>query len=145
MAEWPNVPDSKSGVPQGTVGSNPTLSAKELIYRIGGTVALPVLTEDRGMNRATILTLLSEHRDAIATRFGAKHLALFGSAARDEMRADSDVDVRVDFDGPASFDAYFNLKDYLETLLSRPVDLVTDKGLKPRARQHVERNLIRVS
>ena len=29
MAEWPNVPDSKSGVPQGTVGSNPTLSAKK--------------------------------------------------------------------------------------------------------------------
>ena len=29
MAEWPNVPDSKSGVPQGTVGSNPTLSAKD--------------------------------------------------------------------------------------------------------------------
>ena len=27
MAEWSNVPDSKSGVPQGTVGSNPTLSA----------------------------------------------------------------------------------------------------------------------
>ena len=27
VAEWPNVPDSKSGVPQGTVGSNPTLSA----------------------------------------------------------------------------------------------------------------------
>ena len=30
MAEWPNVPDSKSGVPQGTVGSNPTLSAKTI-------------------------------------------------------------------------------------------------------------------
>ena len=29
VAEWPNVPDSKSGVPQGTVGSNPTLSAKD--------------------------------------------------------------------------------------------------------------------
>gem|GEM_PF-2592723 len=29
MAEWPNVPDSKSGVPQGTVGSNPTLSAND--------------------------------------------------------------------------------------------------------------------
>jgi hypothetical protein len=28
VAEWSNVPDSKSGVPQGTVGSNPTLSAK---------------------------------------------------------------------------------------------------------------------
>jgi hypothetical protein len=29
VAEWPNVPDSKSGVPQGTVGSNPTLSASD--------------------------------------------------------------------------------------------------------------------
>ena len=29
VAEWSNVPDSKSGVPQGTVGSNPTLSAKQ--------------------------------------------------------------------------------------------------------------------
>lgn len=61
------------------------------------------------------------------------------------MGPGSDVDLLVDFDGPASFDAYFNLKDYLETLLSRPVDLVTNKGIKPRARQHVERDLIRVS
>jgi len=30
VAEWSNVPDSKSGVPQGTVGSNPTLSARML-------------------------------------------------------------------------------------------------------------------
>lgn len=81
----------------------------------------------------------------IFARFGARHLALFGSAARDEMGPGSDVDLLVDFDGPASFDAYFNLKDYLETLLSRPVDLVTNKGIKPRARQHVERDLIRVS
>ena len=81
----------------------------------------------------------------IFARFGARHLALFGSAARDEMGPGSDVDLLVDFDGPASFDAYFNLKDYLETLLSRPVDVVTNKGIKPRARQHVERDLIRVS
>jgi hypothetical protein len=32
VAEWPNVPDSKSGVPQGTVGSNPTLSASYDFY-----------------------------------------------------------------------------------------------------------------
>ena len=97
------------------------------------------------MNRASILALLREHRDEITTRFGATHLALFGSAARDEMRPDSDVDLLVDFDGPASFDGYFSLKDYLETLLSRPVDLVTNKGLKPRARKCVERDLIRVA
>ena len=91
------------------------------------------------------LARLQPHRDIISTRFGAKHLALFGSAARDELRADSDVDVLVDFDGPATFDGYFDLEDYLEGLLCRPVDLVTRKGLKPRARQHVERDLIRVT
>ena len=97
------------------------------------------------MDRASILALLQAHRGEIATRFGARHLALFGSAARDEMRPDSDVDVLVDFGGPATFDGYFDLKDYLEELLCRPVDLVTSRGLKPRARQHVERDLVRVS
>ena len=97
------------------------------------------------MNRASILALLDERRDVIKTRFGARHLALFGSAARDELRAESDVDVLVEFDGPATYDGYFSLKDYLEQLLNRPVDLVTSKGLKPRARQHVEQDLIRVT
>ena len=97
------------------------------------------------MNRASILALLHKHRDVMYARFGARHLALFGSAARDELRPDSDVDVLVDFYGPASFDGYFNLKDYLEALLSRPVDLVTNKGLKPKAREYVEREMIRVS
>lgn len=97
------------------------------------------------MNRASVLALLHAHRDAIFARYGARQLALFGSAARDEMRADSDVDVLVEFDGAATYDAYFSLKDYLEQLLGRPVDLVTSKGLKPRARRQVERDLIRVS
>lgn len=97
------------------------------------------------MDRATILALLQAHRDVLATRFGAEHLGLFGSAARDEMCPESDIDVLVDFDDPATFDGYFELKDYLEALLHRPVDLVTSRGLKPRARQHVERDLIRVA
>ena len=95
------------------------------------------------MDRATTLALLREHRDVFLTRFRARHVALFGSAARDEMHAESDIDILVEFDGPASYDGYFDLKDYLERVLRRPVDLVTDKGLKPRARQHIERDLIR--
>jgi predicted nucleotidyltransferase len=97
------------------------------------------------MNRSTILTLLRERRDEIRARFGVKELSLFGSAARDELRADSDVDVLVEFDGPATFDRYFDLKSLLEELFARRVDLVTEKGLKPRARRHVERDLIRVA
>ncbi len=97
------------------------------------------------MNRSMILDLLTRHRDGLKARFGAKHLALFGSAARDELRDDSDIDVLVEFEGPPTFHGYFDLKAELERLFGRPVDLVTERGLKPRARQHVQRDLIRVA
>ena len=92
------------------------------------------------MNKAGILEKLNQHRGEILARFGAKHLSLFGSAARDE----SDIDVLVQFERAATYDGYFGLKDYLEDLPGRPVDLVTEKGLKPRARRHVEKDLLRV-
>lgn len=95
------------------------------------------------MNRSTILKLLSERAGEIRQRFQTEKLALFGSAARDELREDTDVDVLVQFDGGSTAERYFGLKDYLEALLQRRVDLVTESGLKPRARSHVERDLIR--
>jgi uncharacterized protein len=97
------------------------------------------------MNRTLIVDLLTENRDRLKARFGAKHLALFGSAARDELRDDSDIDVLVEFDGPPTFQGYFDLKAELERLFDRQVDLVTERGLKPRARQHVQKDLIRVA
>jgi len=100
---------------------------------------------DRNVNRAIILDLLAQHSEYLRDRFRAKHLALFGSAARDELREDSDIDVLVEFEGPATFDGYFDMKAYLEGLFGRPVDLVTEKGLKPRARSDVEKDLIRVA
>ena len=96
-------------------------------------------------NRAAILSLLRAHRQQLAEGFGARQLGVFGSAARDEMRADSDVDVLVEFVDAPGYDAYFGLKDALEQLLGRPVDLVTTSGLKPRARIAVEKDLIRVA
>ena len=96
-------------------------------------------------NREQILKTLADHRQEIAQRFGVKDSALFGSAARDELRDDSDVDVLVEFDGPTTYDGYFKLQDYLQELLGRSVDLVTERGLKPRARRHVEKDLVRVA
>jgi len=92
-----------------------------------------------------VLAILTERQPEIARQFGVKRLALFGSAARGELRDDSAVDVLVEFDGPATFDGYFRLKDYLEALLGRTVDLVTERGLKPRAKRQVEKDLIRVA
>jgi hypothetical protein len=96
------------------------------------------------MNRNDILNRLRERRREISDRFAVDHIGLFGSAARDELRDDSDVDVLVSFRGRATFDGYMGLKSYLEDLIGRKVDLVTESGLKPRAKSRVERDLIRV-
>ena len=76
---------------------------------------------------------------------GVKSLGLFGSVARGETRADSDVDLLVAFDGPATFDRYMDLKLFLEELLGRRVDLVTERGLRKAVRPTIERDLHRVA
>jgi uncharacterized protein len=78
-------------------------------------------------------------------RRGVKSLALFGSFARDESRPESDVDVLVDFEGPATFDAYMDVKELLERVLERRVDLVTRAALKPSVKPFIERDLLHVA
>ena len=97
------------------------------------------------MNRGAVLKLLNEHCEQVRERFGAKHLALFGSAARDELREDSDIDVLVEFEGPANFDSYIGLKTYLEQIFHAKVDLATEAMIKPRLRRHIEKDIICVA
>ena len=71
-------------------------------------------------------------------------LALFGSTARNEAGAASDLDVLVAFDGPATTARYFGVLFALEDELGQPIDLVSDKALRHELRPHVERDLIDV-
>jgi len=96
------------------------------------------------MNRTAVLQMLAEHKANLARHFGVTGLALFGSTVRGNAREDSDVDVLVSFDGPATSERYFGVQFYLEDLLGRPVDLVTDKALRPQLRPHIEREAVRV-
>jgi predicted nucleotidyltransferase len=89
------------------------------------------------MIRSEIMKTLARHRDAFAG-MGVKTLAVFGSVARDEARPDSDVDILVEFQGPATFNGYMDLKFFLEDLLGRPVDLVTRKSIRPRLKERIE-------
>jgi len=97
------------------------------------------------MKKQNALHLLQEHKETICQRFGVRHLSLFGSTVRDEARENSDVDVLVEFDGPATSDRYFGLQFYLEDLFGCPVDLVTDKALRPELRPYIEKEAIRVA
>jgi predicted nucleotidyltransferase len=71
---------------------------------------------------------------ALCRNRGVKRLELFGSAARDDFDAErSDLDFLVDLgDDPCTspLDAYFGLKDELEALFNRPVDLVSDGSIR---------------
>lgn len=96
------------------------------------------------MNVAEALSLLRESKPVLAARYGVTELALFGSTARNAARSDSDVDVLVSFDGPATSERYFGVQFYLEDLLGRPVDLVTTKALRPELRPYIEREAVHV-
>jgi uncharacterized protein len=100
--------------------------------------------EQPSVTRDEVLRVLRDHREDLI-RLGAKSLALFGSTARDEAGAESDVDLLVQFTDEPGFDGYMSLKFYLEDLLGRRVDLVMDEALKPWARPAVEREAIYVT
>lgn len=96
------------------------------------------------MKRTEVLDQLKSHMPEIKECFGVRDLALFGSTSRATAGAESDVDILVAFDGPATSGRYFGLQFYLEDLLGRPVDLVTDKALRPELRPFVEREAVHV-
>lgn len=96
------------------------------------------------MNRHRALELLTQSKPTLAARFGVTQLALFGSTVRDAAGKDSDIDVLVGFDGPATSDRYFGVQFYLEDLLGCPIDLVTQKALRAELRPYIESEAVHV-
>jgi len=89
--------------------------------------------------------ILSRQRDEIlqiAARHGASNVRVFGSVARGEAGAESDLDLLVDLEHGRSLLDHAALKVDLEQLLDLPVDVATERGLKPRIREHILREAI---
>jgi predicted nucleotidyltransferase len=97
------------------------------------------------MRREEAIRILEIHRQELRERFGVKSLRIFGSVARDEASDHSDVDVLVDFDEIPSLFDFLRLQGYLKDLLGTKVDLVTETGLKERARQYIEKDAVNVA
>jgi predicted nucleotidyltransferase len=89
------------------------------------------------MTRRQVLERLRPEAVRLREEFGVKSLALFGSVARDEATEASDIDLLVEFDRPVGLFHLVRTQQFLEGLLGRSVDLVTEGGLKPRARARV--------
>ena len=75
----------------------------------------------------------------ICRRYHVQHLALFGSALREDSGLESDIDLLVTFaqDAPIGFLALGRMRRELEALFNRSVDLVPQDGLKPCIRESV--------
>lgn len=84
-------------------------------------------------SRENVLRTLQHHRDKIRA-YGVRRLGLFGSCARGEATETSDLDFVVEFECK-SFDAYMDLKAFLEELFGGRVDLVVAEAIKPRLRE----------
>ena len=82
-----------------------------------------------------ILQRLKTNRAALK-RFGVRRIGLFGSAVRGTMTARSDIDFVVEF-RRKSFDGYMELKDFLEELFARKIDLVLLDAIKPSLREPI--------
>ncbi|MFH1665808.1 MAG: nucleotidyltransferase family protein [Candidatus Omnitrophota bacterium] len=88
---------------------------------------------------------LRENRDKIydiASKYGAKHIRIFGSVATGQIHPDSDIDFLVDLSpGKSLFDLGGLLMD-LHDLLGCEVDVVTETGLRPRIRSRILKEAI---
>jgi uncharacterized protein len=96
-------------------------------------------------SRAEVIERLRTH-EAEFRAWGATSLALYSSAARDELSSESDVDLYIDYDRNGSFD-YFKLcrlEDLASNLLWRDVDFGTRDGLHPCLRDDIEATSIKV-
>ncbi len=85
------------------------------------------------------LGLPLEEIAALCRRYRVRELSLFGSALRDDVRPDSDLDLLVLFDPEAEvgFLELAGLRRELASLLGRSVDLVPKRGLKPIIRDEI--------
>ena len=93
----------------------------------------------------TLEELLKEKRDAIlcmCAKHGAHNVRVFGSVARGEADEQSDIDLIVEFDPERSLLDHAALWLELQDLLGCKLDVVSDRGIKPRIRERVLREAI---
>jgi uncharacterized protein len=84
------------------------------------------------------LEIPTEKIAEICRRYGIQEMAIFGSAARNDMRPDSDVDIMVEFFPDVHHGLeYFALERELQEVFGRRVDLGTKKYIKPHVKAHI--------
>ena len=85
---------------------------------------------------------IAESKDEIRQKYRAEVKGIFGSYARGDNHADSDLDLLADFDAGADLLDLIGLQQFLEDKLGRKVDVVSRRGLREELRDAVLKEMI---
>lgn len=114
------------------------------IFNHTSLATLFLLPYTNSMLRDNAITKLRAQAKALRV-FGVTHLYLFGSTARNEAQARSDIDVFYDYSGPRfSLINVVRIKRHLEAELGVKVDAIPRNSLHPRLKSKVQRSSVRV-
>ncbi len=92
------------------------------------------------LSRRQVIRLLQEQRAYLAAEYGVKRIGLFGSYAKGAPAEASDIDLIVEFDRPIGF-RFVEFSEYLESVLGKPVDVLTPAGLDGIRIPHVAQDI----
>ena len=84
---------------------------------------------------------LREHKPELKERYNVEEIGIFGSYVHGDQAESSDIDILVEFSEPIGW-KIIDLKEELEKLLDRPVDLVTKDALKPRLKTQIMEDVV---
>lgn len=88
-----------------------------------------------------IKKVIIKHKEYVKKKFFVKKIGVFGSYTKSKEGTESDVDILVEFDGPIGWD-FVELKDFLENILNKKVDLVSIKALKSQIKDNILNEVI---
>ena len=84
---------------------------------------------------------LKRFKPILREKFKVKEIGIFGSYVRGEESEESDVDILVEFDESIGWE-FIDVKEFLEEILGKEVDLVTVGALKPQLRDKILKEVI---
>ena len=88
------------------------------------------------------LELLDKNEKQLRAKFPIRRIGIFGSVAKGTALPSSDIDILVEFEHPVDIFEFLDLKEHLEQLLGRKVDLVTQNALKPQLRERILKEVV---
>lgn len=91
----------------------------------------------------SIKQILTQLKPELTEKYFVNSIGLFGSIVRNDFTDNSDVDIIVDFSKPIGIE-FIDLADYIESKLSKKVDLVSRNGIKPKYFNQIESEIIYV-